>query len=77
MSTTTTAHQIVIDHALLTPTNSHDHVLCAGCWASLGEPVLWPCAPLLDVATVEPIEGGWTIRLVASETTVQTAPAAA
>ncbi|MFE4397189.1 MULTISPECIES: hypothetical protein [Streptomycetaceae] len=58
-----TARQVVFDHALLTPTNPHDGLACAACWSALGEAVSWPCAPLRDVAEVEPVGGGWTITI--------------
>ncbi|MFD7410641.1 hypothetical protein [Kitasatospora purpeofusca] len=56
-----TLAQAVADHPLVPAVNPCDPDLCLGCWIADGESVTWPCGPLLHVAKVDAIEGGWTI----------------
>ncbi|MFF2612667.1 hypothetical protein [Kitasatospora sp. NPDC058046] len=56
----TLAHAVA-SHTLIPAQNPCDGDLCLGCWTADGESVLWPCGPLLDVAAVEPIGGGWRL----------------
>ncbi|MFF1792635.1 hypothetical protein ACFVXQ_00080 [Kitasatospora sp. NPDC058263] len=57
----TTLAQAVAAHSFAAAQNPHDGICCLDCSTTSGEWVPWPCGPLLDAATVEPIEGGWAI----------------
>ncbi|MGV9271489.1 hypothetical protein ACWDRR_43385 [Kitasatospora sp. NPDC003701] len=61
MTTTTTLRAAVAGHSLAPAANPCEGICCLDCSTTSGEWVPWPCGPLLAAASVEPIEGGWTI----------------